>query len=410
MTEEERGGMPSSAEQCGKNDDYCVGRTTQNNLQQNDEQILSSPLKVDGYDDETIQMQLSANSQDLLLVASLTLICFSLVAWFLFRHLKQQKEWQQASNLQLKQISLRNNMQSNLQPKEEEKRTIKAAATETNAASKNSTDTCKGIEIDNDRVRSIRAQQQNQHEIKAKLAKQQKRLAEKEKKKLIHESLQHEAADQAYERRRQVIREEQSMLQAATQEISISNEAEETERRELLRMQNLEYEESLRLDQERLLQATIETERCRRRATALQDAIHRLERAGIYTSDLPIIEQNTITAVEINDEDKIQVRLMLPSGKRVQVTYSKNHSIGLIYDFALVILNYNQQDQDKHISTQEVTRSQSKRRAYAELKELFDPFTIKTTFPPQTFEQMDLTLKQCGLQQSVMLMVTVESD
>ena len=88
MTEEERGGMPSSAEQCGKNDDYCVGRTTQNNLQQNDEQILSSPLKVDGYDDETIQMQLSANSQDLLLVASITLICFSLVAWFLFRHLK----------------------------------------------------------------------------------------------------------------------------------------------------------------------------------------------------------------------------------------------------------------------------------------------------------------------------------
>mmetsp|Transcript_25176 Transcript_25176/g.42770 ORF Transcript_25176/g.42770 Transcript_25176/m.42770 type:complete len:409 (-) Transcript_25176:1106-2332(-) len=408
MTEEERGGMPSSAEQCGKNDDYCVGRTTQNNLQQNDEEILSSPLKVDGYDDETIQMQLSANSQDLLLVASITLICFSLVAWFLFRHLKQQKEWQQASNLQLKQISLRNNMQSNLQPKEEEKRTIKAAATETNAASKNSTDTCKGI--DNDRVRSIRAQQQKQHEIKAKLAKQQKRLAEKEKKKLIHESLQHEAADQAYERRRQVIREEQSMLQAATHEISISNEAEETERRELLRMQNLEYEESLRLDQERFLQATIETERCRRRATALQDAIHRLERAGIYTSDLPIIEQNTITAVEINDEDKIQVRLMLPSGKRVQVTYSKYHSIGLIYDFALVILNYNQQDQDKHISTQEVTRSHSERRAHAELKELFDPFTIKTTFPPQTFEEMDLTLEQCGLQQSVMLMVTVESD
>eukprot|EP00984_Skeletonema_dohrnii_P009903 scaffold3812_cov84-Skeletonema_dohrnii-CCMP3373.AAC.5 len=404
MTEEERGGMPSSAEQCGKNDDYCVGRTTQNNLQENDEQILSSPLNVDGHD-ETVQMQLSANSQDLLLVASITLICFCLVAWFLFKHLKQQKEWQQASNLQLKQISLRNSMQSNLQPKEKEKRKINAVARQTNAASKNITDTCKGIEIDNDRVRSIREQQQKQHEIKAKLAKQQKRLAEKEKKKLIHESLQHEAADQAYERRRQVIREEQSMLQAATQEISISNEAEETERRELLRMQNLEYEESLRLDQRRLLQATIETERCRRRATALQDAIERLGRAGIYTADLPIIEQNTITAVEINDEDKIQVRLMLPSGKRVQVTYSKYHSIELIYDFALVILN-----QDEHISTQEVTRSQSERRAHAEWKELFDAFTIKTTFPPQTFEEMDLTLEQCGLQQSVMLMVTVESD
>jgi len=78
----------------------------------------------------------------------------------------------------------------------------------------------------------------------------------------------------------------------------------------------------------------------------------------------------------------------------------------LIYDFALVILNY----QDKHISTQEEIRCQSERRAHAEWKELFDAFTIKTTFPPQTFEEMDLTLEQCGLQQSVMLMVTVESD
>jgi len=116
------------------------------------------------------------------------------------------------------------------------------------------------------------------------------------------------------------------------------------------------------------------------------------------------------------NEDKIQVRLMLPSGKRIQATYSKNHSIGLVYDLALVILNYNQQEvQDNYVdadvsTTEEERCNQSERRNHAEWKELFDPFTINTTFPPQSFEEMDLTLEQCGLQQSVMFMIVVESD
>ncbi len=405
MTAAEKEGMPSP-KQCGEND-VCIGKTAQNSLQENDENILVSPLKVDGYD----ELQLSAKSQDLLTVASLTFLCFSLLAWVLFRHIKPQKEWQQASNLQLKQISQRNmNTQTNLQPKEEEK--PKSTATILNVANKSSTDNCK--EMDKDRVRSIRAQQQEQNEVKAKLAKQQKRLAKKEKKRLIYESLQHEDADRAYERRRKLIREEQSMLQAATQELSTSNEAEETERRELLRIQNLEYEESLSRDQERLIEATKESERSQMRARTLQDAIHRLGRAGVHTADLPIIEHKT--AVEIMDEDKIQVRLMLPSGKRIQATYSKHHSIGLVYDLALVILNYDQQEvQDNYVdadvsTTEEERCNQSERRSHAEWKELFDTFTINTTFPPQSFEDLDLTLEQCGLQQSVMFMIVVESD
>eukprot|EP00986_Skeletonema_menzelii_P010951 scaffold5472_cov146-Skeletonema_menzelii.AAC.26 len=362
------GGEMSSSEQCGETD-VCVDRTQQNNLRENDENILLSRMEQGGHD-ETIQLQLSAKSQDLLLVTSLTTFCLSLVAWLFFRHIKHQKEWQQASHLQLKQITQRN-IQSNLQPKEEEEHTTKTGTAPTNTTSKSST--CK--EMGKDR---------------------------------------HDEADQAYERRTKLIREEQSLLQAGNQELLIpNNEAEETERRELLRVQNLEYEESLRRDQERLIQANIEREKSQMKARTLQDAIHRLECAGIYTTDIPIIERNTKTAVVIRDEDKVQVRLMLPSGKRVQATYSKCHSIGLLYDLALLILNYNQHDQVKYAddSTTEKERyNHSKPSARAEWKELFDPFTIQTSFPPQKIEEMDLTLEDCGLQKSVMLMIAVDSD
>jgi hypothetical protein len=401
-----------SSELCGGEDAICVGSTTQNNLPEND--------KIMHRNDETIHMQLSATTHDLLPVASLTLLFFSLVAWVFFRHIKHQKEWQQASNLQLKRISQRNKNMI-MQPKEEAKSEIRAAAKQidtTSSSSSSSSSACKEMQcLDKESVRSIREQQQKQHEIKAKLAKQHKQHAEKEKKRLLYESLQHDVADEAYERRRKVISEEQeqSILQANLQQPSEAqtqtNELEETERRELLRVQNLEYEESLRRDQERLMQATIEAERCRKRARTIQDCIHRLERAGIYTAGLPIMEhKNNTTKVEVSDDDKIQVRLMFPSGKRVQATYSKRHSIGLIYDLCLVILNYNQRDLEQiEISTPEEVAT-DEQREHAEWKELFDPFTIKTTFPPQTFDEMNLTLEQCGLQQSVMLMVIVETD
>jgi len=351
----------------------------------------------------------------LLPVASLTLFFCSLVAWFFLRHIKHQKEWQQASNFQLKRISQRNNT-TNMQPKEEEKSEIKVAAKQTDSTSKKSTSssTCQEIRcLDTERVRFVRAQQQKQHEINAKIAKQQKQHAEKEKKRLPYKSLQHDIADQAYERRRKVISEEheQLMLQGNLQQLQAHtqiSELEETERRELLRLQNLEYEESLRRDQERLTQATNETERCRKRARTIEGCIHRLLRAGIHTVHLPIIEHDSEAKVEISDDDKIQVRLMFPSGRRVQATFSKCHSIGLIYDLTLVILNYKQRDQDEQ--AEETRDNESEQRKHNEWKELFDPFTIKSTFPPKTFEEFDLTLEQCGLQQSVMLMVIVESD
>ena len=414
----EREPSSSSSELCGEGD-VCDGNT-QNNHQENDEMHRSSLLKGDGYDETIHLQQLSANAQDLLPSVSLALIFFSLMGWFFFRHIKHRKEWQQASNLQLKQICQRN-MKTDLQLKKEEKSKIKATSKQTDTTTRRSSSsiiiisssTCKETpKLDKETVRSIRAQQQKQHDIKAKLAKQQRRHVDKEKKRLLYESLQHEVADQAYARRRKLISEEQSMLQANLQSEAQTNELEEMERRELLHEQNFEYEESLRQDQERLMQATIETERCRKMARALQDSISRLERAGICTADLPTIEHNNNKAtVEISADDKILVRLMFPSGKRVQAAYSKSHSIGLIYDLALVILNYNKQDPQAEVSTQEeASDNQSEQMDRNIWKELFESFTIKTTFPPQTFEDMDLTLEQCGFQQGFTLMVIVESD
>jgi hypothetical protein len=298
-------------------------------------------------------------------MAAFICILISFLVWILYRHLKQQSEWQQASELQLKQISQRNN----IQPEQVgEERQTKFTDTRTNVVTLKSTHTsatiinsCKGTSdpvLDNEQVQRIREQQQKHHETKTKLAKQLKRQAEKEKKRMLYDSLQHQVADKAYARRKKLISEEQATLLDNTPNPQHSslwepqpiNELEEMERRELLYMQNIEYEESLRQDQQRSLQAKIEADKCLKRARAMQYAIHRLENAGVHTTDLPILQQKETAAERKDDDDKIQVRLALPSGKRIHAIYSKHHSVGLIYDLALLILNCNLL-QDDELST-----------------------------------------------------------
>ena len=174
-------------------------------------------------------------------------------------------------------------------------------------------------------------------------------------------------------------------------------------------MQNVEYEESLRQDQERSLQAQIEADKCLKRARAIQHAMHRLENAGVHTTDLPIVQQKE-TATEANDgDDKIQVRLALPSGKRVHAIYSKHHSVGLIYDLALLTLYYNQQDNELSTLADVADGLSEEHRNRDEWNDLFDIFTIKTSYPPKTFDELALTLEQVGFVHSVMLMVIQES-
>jgi hypothetical protein len=42
------------------------------------------------------------------------------------------------------------------------------------------------------------------------------------------------------------------------------------------------------------------------------------------------VQQKETAAERKDDDDKIQVRLALPSGKRIHAIYSKHHSVGLI--------------------------------------------------------------------------------
>ena len=290
----ERESSSSDGLVCGEGDDVCLDSSSSS-----DEPVMHqqpSVLMKEGYDDGAPTT--FASVKNLLPMAAVICILISFLVWILYRHLKQQSEWQQASELQLKQISQRNN----IQPEQVvEERKTKFTDTQTNVVTLKSTHTsatiinsCKGTSdpvLDNEQVQRIREQQQKHHETKTKLAKQLKRQAEKEKKRMLYDSLQHQVADKAYARRKKLISEEQATLLDNTPNPQHSslwepqpiNELEEMERRELLHMQNIEYEESLRQDQQRSLQAKIEADKCLKRARAMQYAIHRLENAGVHT-------------------------------------------------------------------------------------------------------------------------------
>lgn len=401
---------------CGEDDNVCLVSSS------SDEPEMKQPSDLkEGYDDDNgAPTAAFANAQNLLPMAAV--ICILLIlACILYRHLKQQSDWQQASELQLKQISQRNN----IQPEQvvEERQTKKFTATQTNVVTLKSTHTSaistnsSDPVVDKEKVREIRAQQQKHHETKTKLAKQLKRQAEKEKKRMLYDSLQHQVADEAHARRKKLISEEQATLldnntstsqQSSLWEPQPRNELEEMERRELLHMQNVEYEESLRQDQERSLQAQIEADKCLKRARAIQHAMHRLGNAGVHTTDLPIVQQKETTVETNDDDDKIHVRLALPSGKRVHAIFSKHHSVGLIYDLALLILYYNTNLELSTLADVADGLSEEHRNR-DDWKELFGIFTIKTTYPPNTFDELDLTLEQVGFVHSIMLMVILES-
>lgn len=199
---------------CGEDDNVCLDSSSSSSEPEMHQQ--PSDLK-EGYVDGAPTTAF-ANAQNLLPMAAV--ICILLIlAWILYRHLKQQSEWQQASELQLKQISQRNNIQPEQVVEESQ---TKFTATQTNSVklksthtSAISTSTCKETPypvLDKEKVREIRAQQQKHHETKTKLAKQLKRQAEKEKKRMLYDSLQHQVADEAYTRRKKLISEEQATL------------------------------------------------------------------------------------------------------------------------------------------------------------------------------------------------------
>ena len=161
-----------------------------------------------------------------------------------------------------------------------------------------------------------------------------------EKELTLHSSLDHHAADDAHQRRMNVIAEERRLLRSrAAQEGEqrrVNNDKEEMERIALLRQQNFEYEESLRIDRNRSRQLELMGEITTRRKKSLSNARERLVASGVHSDAVALDGRKTLENVDTNH---IKVRLLLPSGQKIDGSFSAKHVVSLVYDLALLALD-----------------------------------------------------------------------
>ena len=180
------------------------------------------------------------------------------------------------------------------------------------------------------------AKQQEQLERNTKSAQKQLHREQTKKKEILHTSLDHATADEAYQRRQTVIAKEQLLLQSLrtpTQHQEHAqetrNELEEMERVAILQEQNLEYEESLQRDQERVRQLTLENEMRLRRENAIEEANRRLVNAGVQTN--AITQSQDMSKTTKGCKSEVKVRLLLSSGQRTEGIFAANHTLGTIH-------------------------------------------------------------------------------
>ena len=294
---------------------------------------------------------------------------------------------------------------------------------------------------DNDHISKIRAKQQETLVSKTKISKRRER---KERLTRMQNSLDHRAADEAHERRMKLIAEEQETLAQyhtnnqhrtyqGLQQAQPRNEAEEAERIALLTEQNAEYQEALQRDQERAQQLALQRERKLARAKAVEEAKQRLVTAGVQCNDYIMVQNHSNDTM---GDSVIKVRLLLPSGRRVDAKFTDDHSIGLVYDLALLVLHeenllWEKQEEESHkvdtISDADTDEDDKSDDGADDISALYDgndynviqeqwaelqfyPFAIVSTFPQKTYDNLSTTLTNCGLRKSAMLMVVVESD
>mmetsp|Transcript_24908 Transcript_24908/g.59973 ORF Transcript_24908/g.59973 Transcript_24908/m.59973 type:complete len:435 (-) Transcript_24908:3-1307(-) len=398
------------------------------------------------------------------------------LVWQYHKHEKQQKEWRRASTNQLDVIRRRNlqlaedrdspprsespedNVRTNthmvgddVQASKEKKELTKqkdscsgqrksagkinqmAGSSPQNRAegeSKNHPNCEASKSLPSDRISQIRVMQQEKLVLNTKTTQRQRNRQQKKKKETLHHSLNHRAADEAYQRRRDVIAEEASYIlrsrpvaQVHTEQ-PLPNESEELERIAVQMQQNIEYQESLQRDQELARQLLLENDRKLRRAKALADANQRLVTIGVQSNTMTI-QGNNVSRTS-DEKGEIKVRLLLPSGHRVEGTFLAQHTISDVYDLALIALDeknllWDQENEghDNYMiydsSVDNLCGSTSSDgnnnpNILKEWKHIFFPFTIVSTFPRRTFDDLSITLEDCGLNQSAMLMVVVESD
>jgi len=277
-----------------------------------------------------------------------------------------------------------------------------------------------------DHFSEIRAKQQEHLISRIKLNQRHLHREKIERKLMLHRSLDNLAADNAYQRRMNVIAEEQKLLRSRAgqeREQQPFIDLEELERIALLQQQNLEYQESLQIDQDRSRQLALIGEISLRREKALDEARERLEAAGVQSS--PATQNKCVTGG--NDNTSVtKVRLQLPSGQRIDGTFAAQHVVGLVYDLALVALDSNHglwsqesgqgngirdlDSADRDICHSNASEKKNYCNIQKEWKNLFNSFSITSTFPRRTFDDLSITLGDCELSKCVTLMVVVEQS
>jgi hypothetical protein len=281
---------------------------------------------------------------------------------------------------------------------------------------------------------NVRARQQELHDRKIASSKQQLRQQKKVRQKQLVDSLQHDVANEAHQRRAKVISQEQETLikpssrNDTEHEQTLLEELREMERSNLLQQQNQEYNESLQRDQERARTRAFELNEFKMQQKAIKDAKYRLALSGVQLSGLIDCYRQELTDESGNNQNQqnVHVRLLLPSGKKFQGVFTDSHLIGLIYDFALVAL-----DKEKVLWSIDLTENSdlvtkleqghddSALRSNFDVDyvivrsqwaELFHTFSLVSSYPRINHNDLSVTLQQSGFIESVTLLVVIESE
>lgn len=236
------------------------------------------------------------------------------------------------------------------------------------------------------------------------------------RKQILHTNLNHSAANDAHRRRMNIILQEALLLQPHydtveqqyRQEVHYDELEEEIDRRRLIQEQDMEYQQSLQNDQHRARQLASMNDREVRRSKALGEARQRLTVAGV-------IPHSNCKGFDIT------VRLLLPSGQKIDGSFQMKHSMGLVYDLALLALDmskilWNPADNDddglgtsrnqhsndgaEDIDTTFLrdalpANNNSYNEIQTEWRHLFYPFAIASTYPKQTYDNLSSTLENC---------------
>ena len=275
---------------------------------------------------------------------------------------------------------------------------------------------------------NIRENQQNRFNTSTKLSRKKKTKKKQTLKKYL--DMNHKAADEALERRQRVIAAEQKLVQPRrrfVQQQQQRNDFEEAERVALVQQQNADYEEALQLDQARSQQLSLKKEIRLKRKRYRQDAEQRLTIAGVQSHDI-ILTNNQNNNIATG-ESSVRVRLLLPSGRKVDGVFAATQELGLVYDLALLVLDKenllsNDEDGEGDTVNDDTTDTDddqdegllpsSGEKDYTVIQQswqdVFFPFSLVSTYPQRSYKNLDTTLKNCGLNKAASLMVVVETD